>query len=392
MKTTLNLFLALLFFFSQASMGQGKDNKNFITENIKFIVQQYTGMLQKLSDDEEPRTLEADGSLKTAGARAWTAGYFTASLWYLYKVSGKKKWKKEAEKRTEILMQDKKQGKFAIGFIHCLLNAQALAPQPTYKDALLSAAEEMSAKIDPKIGMSKAWENRPRWNYPVMVDHLANLEVLFWAAKNGGNPDWYGLAQQQALLTLQEHKRPDHSVFQVVDYDSITGKIVQKANYQGLNETSTWSRGQAWAIYGFTMIYRETREAQFLEAAKTVTDYFIGHLPEEGIPYWDFNDPEIPNTYKDASAAALACAGMIELSRYADSEKYLVAAQKTLQSLSSPAYQNALGQNHHFLLKHSVGNKPGNKEIDVPLVYADYYYVEALVRYIDKLQILSSKP
>lgn len=172
----------------------------------------------------------------------------------------------------------------------------------------------------------------------------------------------------------------------MISYDTITGLPHAKETWQGLNNDSEWSRGQAWALYGYTMMYRLTQKKRYLQHAIRVAEYLINHplMPEDMIPYWDFDDPDIPNAYRDASAAAVICSGLIELSEYTDSkqsEKYLNVAEKQLAALCSPTYLAKNGEMGGFILKHGVGSLPAGTEVDVPLTYGDYYFIEALLRY-----------
>jgi unsaturated chondroitin disaccharide hydrolase len=225
------------------------------------------------------------------------------------------------------------------------------------------------------------------WPHNTIIDNMINLELLFWASKNGGNPHLYDIAVKHAETTMHNHFRPDYTSYHVVVYDTITGKKIKGITHQGYADNSMWARGQSWAIYGFTMCYRETGKAEFLNFAQKVADVYLSRLPADLIPYWDFDDPAIPNAAKDASAACVTASALLELSTFvkdkARARIYRQKAEAMLQTLSSPAYQSHNVTNA-FLL-HSTGHHPAGTEIDASIIYADYYYLEALLR-LDKLQ------
>ncbi|MGV3509260.1 MAG: glucuronyl hydrolase, partial [Sphingobacteriaceae bacterium] len=245
----------------------------------------------------------------------------------------------------------------------------------------------------------KSWDGKTVWEFPVIIDNMLNLELLFFASKETGDPSFKNIAIKHAETTMKNHLRPDFSSYHVINYDTQTGKIKHKETHQGFSDNSTWSRGQAWGIYGFTMTYRETKDKRFLETAKKMADFFLNHpnLPEDKVPYWDFNANQegyvpqwkydrskYPVTPRDASAAAITASALIELAQYLDrseAEKYLEAAEDMLTTLSSPKYRAAPKEIGGFILKHSTGGVPSSAEVDVPLTYADYYYVEAMLRY-----------
>ncbi|HOI50488.1 MAG TPA: glycoside hydrolase family 88 protein, partial [Prolixibacteraceae bacterium] len=228
-----------------------------------------------------------------------------------------------------------------------------------------------------------SWDhNTDKWQYPVIIDNMMNLEMLFWASKTTGDPKYRDIAVTHANTTLANHFRDDMSSFHVVSYDTITGQVEKKQTHQGLTDESAWARGQAWGLYGYTMVFRETQDPKFLDAATRIADFMLQNLPEDYVFYWDFDDPAIPHTERDASAAAITASALLELSTFegVDQEKYRTTALKIVESLSSDQYLAETGTNGGFLLKHCVGHKPAGKEIDVPLNYADYYYLEALNR------------
>ncbi|MDA3823185.1 MAG: glucuronyl hydrolase, partial [Bacteroidales bacterium] len=223
------------------------------------------------------------------------------------------------------------------------------------------------------------------YTFPVIIDNMMNLEFLMWAFRETGDSLFYKVSVAHSETTLKNHFRDDYSTFHLVDYDTITGDVIRRQTVQGFSDESAWARGQVWGFYGYITMYRDTKDERYLEQSAHIAEFLINHgnMPSDGIPYWDFNAPNIPDAKRDASAAAIFASGLIELSQYLEgeaSEKYIAFAEKIVRSLSSDNYRAELGENNHFLLKHSVGHLPNNYEVDVPLTYADYYFVEALVR------------
>jgi hypothetical protein len=261
-----------------------------------------------------------------------------------------------------------------------------LTGDPHYKEVVLDASRSLVTRYNPRVGAIKSWnteratDRRATWKYPVIVDNLMNLELLFWSAANGGDPAWKNIAEQHALTSARAHVRADGSTAHVALFDPITGALEGTTTWQGYSDSSAWARGQAWAIYGFTNAYARTGRPELLAAARKTADYFISHLPPDGIPYWDFRDPGIPNVERDASAVAIAASGLLDLARRTDSSssaRYRSVAEKILRSL---ARDYTAGPESAAILAHSVGGHPQNSEVDVGIVYADYYYVEALLR------------
>ena len=280
-----------------------------------------------------------------------------------------------------------------IGFVmYCSFgNGYRLTNNPAYKQTLLRAADTLANLYNPNVGTILSWPRPvPGTDWPLrhntIMDNMINLELLFWASRNGGGQRLYDMAVSHAETTMKNHFRPDYTSYHVVVYDTATGKKVKGMTHQGYADSSMWARGQAWAIYGYTMLYRETRLDRYRQQARQTADFFLNHpnLPADKIPYWDFNAPGIPKEERDASAAAIVASALLELQQYcpaADAKRHRQAAEQMLVSLSSPTYRAVLGDNHNFLIKHCVAHKPAQTEVDAPLVYADYYYLEALLRY-----------
>lgn len=319
----------------------------------------------------------------------WTSGFWPGILWYMYEYNGDENIKDAAERFTAALypVADRKADNHDLGFMmYCSLgNAYRLTGNAEYKNILLRTADSLATLYDPRVGTIHSWPGMRKkmdWPHNTIIDNMLNLELLFWAANNGGDKSLYDIANRHAEVTMKNQFRDDYSTCHVVVYDTITGNRIKQVTHQGYVDSSMWARGQGWAIYGFTMCYRETKNPAFLETARKAADIYLKNLPEDRIPYWDFNAPDIPNEPRDASAAALVASGLLEMSQYIQNKEeaavYKSAAVKMLQSLSSSDYQSR-EKNHAFLL-HSTGHKPNNSEVDASIIYADYYYIEALIR------------
>jgi hypothetical protein len=382
----------------------------FINENVSFAASQTSLLLQSAGEptgENYPRNMGADGSLRTTGMYDWTSGFFPGSLWYLYELTADEKWRAGAEKWTSTLDPLRTHtGTHDLGFmVYCSYgNAERLAPRPEYKDLLIEAAESLSTRFSDTTGVIKSWNggrswgSERRWLYPVIIDNMMNLELLFYASRISGEKKYYDIAVRHADTTLNNHFREAGSTFHVVDYDPATGRVLDRVTAQGYSDNSMWARGQAWGIYGYTMTFRETGERRFLEAAIRAADKFIEGLPADLVPLWDFNvgaegytpgershAVEFREPLRDASAGTIVCSALFELGDLAGRGDYLDTAVKMLHSLASPSYRAPLGENADFLLMHSVGSIPHGSEIDTPLVYADYYFLEALTRYRRRL-------
>ncbi|HEX2630277.1 MAG TPA: glycoside hydrolase family 88 protein, partial [Chitinophagaceae bacterium] len=331
-----------------------------------------------------PRTLD-NGALKLVSSRDWTSGFFPGQLWLLYDLTKKQKWKAAAEVYTANIEREKTNGgTHDMGFkIYCSFGSGLLyANKEEYKPVIIESARTLSKRFNPVAGVIKSWDNRTKWKYPVIIDNMMNLELLFAATQLSGDSSFYRIAMQHAVTTMNNHFRADNSSFHVLDYDTVTGKVVQKTTHQGYADASAWARGQAWGLYGFTMCYRFTKDDRFLKQAEKIAEYMLNHpnMPADLVPYWDYNAPNIPNEERDASAAAVLASGLYELSGYSKNRTtYRQKADKIVESLTDH-YRSPIGENHGFLLLHSTGAKPGKSEVDVPLSYADYYYMEAIMR------------
>lgn len=376
-------------------------------KELQFIEGQFDNTLAAADNfNESPRLIDENGALVTVDKYDWTSGFFAGNLWYLYELTGDEKWKNEAELWTEAL--DSVQyftDHHDIGFmINCSYgNGLRLAGTNAYEKVMVQAAKSLSTRYSPVTKSIESWDYRMAWDgetewfFPVIIDNMMNLELLFEATILSGDSSFYDIAVQHALTTMENHYRDDFSSYHVVDYDTLTGEVLDKATCQGFVDESSWARGQAWGLYGYIVCYRYTKDPMYLEFAENIADYILEHpnLPEDMVPYWDYNvvdagltpewdyDPsdynEIP---RDASAAAITSSALFELAKYSkeNGEKYQSAASNILESLASPDYLALSGDNKYFILNHSVGSIPHEVEIDVPLVYADYYFLEALNR------------
>ncbi len=319
----------------------------------------------------------------------WRSGFWPGIEWYLFESTQDQYWKTQAERSTQMLagILDKPVSNHDLGFqLYCSYgNGYRLTKNPLYKQILLRAADSLATLFNPKVGTILSWPGRYKElgnPHNTIIDNMMNLELLFWAAKNGGDKKLYDIAVRHATITMKNHFRPDFSTYHVLLYDSKTGKLIKGITSQGYADNSMWARGQAWSIYGFTVAYRETGNEAFLQTALNAADIYLKRLPKDKIPYWDFDAPAIPNAPRDASAAAIVASALLELSSYCKdkvlSNSYKRDAIAILNELSSGRFLSK-DTNHAFLL-HSTGNKPANKDVDVPIIYADYYFIEALLR------------
>ncbi len=374
-----------------SSCNKEKSLDGIIDESLAFSARQYSRMAEvmKGKPDLLPRTIDASGTLVTSNSGWWTSGFFPGSLWNLYDYSKDEKLKEAAIEMTSRIEKEKNnKGTHDLGFmLYCSFgNGFRLTGDQSYKDVMLTGARSLSTRFRPNIGCIQSWGSRKGWQCPVIIDNMMNLEFLMWAFNQTGDSSFYKIAVTHSDTTIKNHFRPDFSSWHVVSYDTITGKVEAKQTAQGEADGSAWSRGQVWGLYGYTVMYRETGLQRYLDQAMHIADLLISHpnMPEDKIPYWDFDAPGIPDTNRDASAGAIMASALIELSGFSGDEKkakYLEIAEKQIRSLSSPVYLAKEGENGNFILKHSVGSLPAKSEVDVPLTYADYYFIEALLRY-----------
>lgn len=335
-----------------------------------------------------PRTAKND-SLITCRSSWWTSGFFPGTLWYLYEYSRNEQVLQAAEQMTARVSREQfTTSNHDIGFqINCSAgNGYRLTGKEEYRQALINAGKALATRFDSTVGCTRSWDSK-RWNYAVIIDNMMNLELFGVSSSLTGNNDHYHMAKAHADKSMVNHFREDGSSYHLVDYNPKTGQVVSQMTHQGVSDSSAWSRGQAWGLYGYTMMYRQTSDERYLKHAIKIGQFIMNHprLPKDKIPYWDFDAPNIPKADRDASAGAIMAAAFIELSGYVDgelSQKFFKLGEKQIESLSSPSYFAKKGTNANFILRHSTGFTAKQYEIDAPLTYADYYYVEALSRYL----------
>jgi len=399
----LKKLLIILLSISLFNCKQKNDSKvplnTVINQSLKAATEQSIKMAESLKDqpDKLPQTIDKNGKLVTCNSDWWVSGFFPGVLWYLYENSPSDSLKQWADNFTmRVEDQQYTTDNHDVGFmIFCSFgNGYRITGNPEYKEVIHNASKSLITRFNPTVGCIRSWDYAPwsaQWQYPVIIDNMMNLELLEWSAKTFNDTTFSNIARTHANTTMENHFRDDYSSYHVVSYDTITGAVEKKNTSQGYADESAWARGQAWGLYGYTMMYRETGNEAYLKQAEHIANFIINHpnLPEDKIPYWDFNAPNIPNTLRDASAGAIMCSALIELSTYtsADKEKkYMDVAEQQIRTLSSDEYLATPGTNANFILKHSVGHMPNKSEIDVPLSYADYYFTEALLRMKKLLQ------
>jgi len=359
-----------------------------VQHDFDFAARQLNGTLAAISSTSSyPSTTKPDGSWNTTGASDWTSGFFPGSLWLMYERTGDTAWKTAATQRQAgIEGQKTSTSNHDVGFkiFTSFGNAYRLTGNDTYRQIVLTGASSLAKRYDPDVGCIRSWGSiTDQTNFEVIIDNMMNLELLFWAAKHGGRPEWYAMAVSHATRTMQEHVRADGSTYQIVTYNPSTGAVKSKSTKQGYSSDSTWSRGQAWAVYGFTTAYRYTKDPRFLDAARRTADYFVRHLPPDRVPYWDFDVPDKATAPRDTSAAAVTASALLELSGYepdpAAEQRDIDTARDILTSLSSPTYAPR-DPRFAAMLQHGTQHLPKGWA-DSGIMFGDYYFVEALGRY-----------
>ena len=345
-----------------------------------------------MKENRIPRTVNPEGEMHWTNPKFdWTEGFYPGSLWYLYKYSKDDKWKNAATSFQAMFEEHKNlTTNHDLGFVfNCSYgNGYDLTGNEDFKAVMITAANALSTRFNPNVGCIKSWDvdrgwqSERNWMFPVIIDNMMNLELLFKASELTGDTKYKEIAIAHANTTLKNHFREDNSSYHVIDYDPNTGSVRNKETAQGFAHESAWARGQAWGLYGYTVCYRYTKDEKYLDQAQKIAQFIYDNRPADGIPYWDYNADKIPNEPRDVSAAAIIASALIELDGYTK-ESYGAQIDEILGSLASEAYTAKIGENNDFILKHSVGSIPHGNEIDVPLNYADYYYLEALLRYKD---------
>ncbi|MGO4773162.1 glycoside hydrolase family 88 protein [Flavobacterium sp. W22_SRS_FK3] len=346
------------------------------------------GLLLNYSIDSMamPRSLNGEDKIRKVTSPDWTSGFFAGNLWQIYRLTANPQYKQKAQQWTSFNKKESVNShSHDVGFkVYCSFGeALKVENKQEYKEIIIKGAETLCGRFNEKVGSIRSWDfNKDIWEFPVIIDNMMNLELLFEASKLSGNQKYENIAIKHANTTLKNQFRKDNSCYHVLVYDTINGAVKKKTTLQGFNDDSAWARGQAWAVYGFTMSYRYTKNNAYIDQAEATANFFMSNknLPKDGIPYWDFNDPSIPKSPRDASAAAVMASALYELYGYTQNKNYLQFADKIITSLSTEHYVLDSGIKAPFILDHSTGNWPKHDEIDEPIIYADYYFLEALLR------------
>lgn len=373
---------------------ENNDISNVINNDINFSTRQYSLMLQQIGREGKvriPKTIDKLGRMVYIPIDDWCSGFFPGSLCYLYQLTNDKSWLLQSRRFTEAL--DSIQyltWHHDVGFMigSSYLNIYRLSPNKAYKKTIIQTAKSLCTRFRKKAGViqswnvDRGWQSKRGWTCPVIIDNMMNLELLFEATRLSGDSTYWKVAVSHANKTLENQFRKDGSCYHVVDYDPNNGAVLHRQTAQGYADNSAWARGQAWAVYGYTVCYRYTHDRKYLDQAVKTLNFVMQNpnLPDDLIPYWDFDAPNIPNEPRDVSSAACIASALYEMNNYLPDNGYTSLADRIIRSLSSPEYRAPLGKNGCFLLMHSVGSIPHNNEIDVPLNYADYYFLEALTR------------
>lgn len=385
------IFLLTLLLIGGFGIAQNKKKeKKMVKKNMELAATQYKFLASITPKDSMPRSYDArTKKLIASDTEWWTSGFFPGTLWYIYEYTGDTAIRAEAERRLVIEEKEKyNTGHHDLGFmIFCSFgNAYRITGNPDYRDVVAIAAETLIKRYRPNIRSLQSWGSMKSAKSPVIIDNMMNLELLNWVSDGWREPKYKAIAIDHANTTIRNHFRPDNSSYHVIEYDVETGKILEKKTAQGYSNESAWARGQSWGLYGFTMMFRFTQDSTYLDQARKIATFLLNHpqMPADGIPYWDFDAPKDASTLRDASAASIMASALLELARYTGGDeqlRYLKMARKQLHTLSNSTYRAKPGENGGFILKHGVGHLPAKSEVDVPLTYADYYFIEALMRY-----------
>lgn len=384
-------FLILISILFSSCAGQKKISKNKINSTLELAAEQYKYMKELLPDDKFPKTYYAvDDRFETSGSGWWVSGFYPGTLLYLYEDLKDPELKQEADRVLKDLKKEQfNKSTHDLGFMmYCSFgNANRLSPKEEYKEILMNSAKSLSTRFNEKVGAILSWDSSDD-SFLVIIDNMMNLELLFWASEHSGDKRYKDIAITHANTTMENHFREDNSSYHVINYNVNTGEVKQKRTAQGAADESAWARGQAWGLYGYTVMYRETKDKKYLDQAIKIAELMLNHpnMPENKVPYWDYNADDIPDALRDSSAGAIMTAALLELSEYVDKEKskkYFKIAETALSTLMSDEYLAKKRTNGGFILKHGIGHIPENSEVDVPLTYGDYYFIEALLRYKD---------
>lgn len=390
------IVFGIIVFFNLPLKAQSLDRNQkmsaLISQNFAFADSQYSYLMKQVLSDKMPQSFDAiNNQLLSREITWWCSGFYPGSLLYIYEQTKDEKIKTEALRALKVIESNQTYtGNHDLGFMmFCSFgNAYRLFKDETYKQIIFRSAASLSTRYRPTMKAIQSWNKNKYFNCPVIIDNMMNLEMLSWVSQHGGDSKYQQIAETHSNTSMKEFYRQDYSSFHVVDFDQTTGKVLRKTTHQGAANTSAWSRGQAWGLYGFITMFRNTKNEAYLSLAKNIAAFYLNHpnLPADFVPYWDFDAGQQPFAYRDASAAAITSSALMELAQFTkgeQKEKYINAAVKMLESLSNDTYRAKYGENGGFLIKHCVGALTLNSEIDVPLVYADYYFLEALKRYKD---------
>lgn len=386
------IFLSFgLLGFAEMSFSQTKENmRQLVDADFRFADSQYHFLMKNIALDKVPQSYDYTiRKVTQKNIQWWCSGFYPGALLSIFEQTKDTVLWQEAQRILELIKPNQYDTTtHDLGFkIFCSFgNAFRLTKDTAYKSILLTAARTLAKRYRPSIKSLQSWSNNKSFKSPVIIDNMMNLELLDAATVLSADTTFLHIARNHANTTLVNHFRSDYSSYHVVDYDTATGKIIRKATHQGSSDSSAWARGQAWGLYGFTMMYRYTKDKKYLRQAQHIAQFIFSHpnLPKDKIPYWDFNAPDIPNAPRDVSAAAVTASALLELARYTgqkEKQHYVQLARSILFTLSAAPYKSNLGENGGFLLLHSTGNYPNHTDIDLPIIYADYYFLEALKRY-----------
>jgi unsaturated chondroitin disaccharide hydrolase len=393
MNKVSSFFLILGFALLATACKSGINSQTKVAATSENLLEKRYKMLLDYPVDSMsmPRSMTIKtNTIKKVPSKDWTSGFFAGNLWQLYRLTGNEAYKIQAEKWNPFSKKESvNRNSHDVGFkVFCSFGeALKVENKQEYKDVIIKGAETLCTRFNAKVGALRSWDfNKEIWDYPVIIDNMMNLELLFEASKLSGNKKYQEIAIQHANTTLKNQFRKDNSCYHVIDYNPTSGAVRKKTTLQGYSDDSVWARGQGWAVYGFTMSYRYTKDPAYLKQAEATAQFFMTHknLPEDGIPYWDFKDPAIPNSARDVSAATVMASALYELYGYTKNKNYLAFADKIMKSLNSDKYILSDTVKAPFILDHSTGNWPKHDEIDEPIIYADYYYLEALLRKSNK--------
>ena len=389
MKNLSNFILIIASVFFIYACGTSNENtKSESTITKDLLSARYDRLLSYSVDSVSfPRSYtRAENSVRGVLPSDWTSGFFPGNLWLLHKLTGDDEYKRKAMEWTAYMENEKYNDRtHDMGFkIYCSYgNGYKETNREDYKDIIIKSAKTLCTRFNKNVGSIRSWDfNSDVWEFPVIIDNMMNLELLFEATRLSGDSTFHHIAVTHANKTLKNHYREDGSSYHVLVYDTINGNVLDKVTHQGISDESIWARGQAWGVYGYTMSYRYTKDPTYLARAESSAAFYLNHptLREDGIPYWDFKDPAIPDAPRDVSAATVMASALLELSSFTNNDEYAAYSNKVIQSLTSKEYVLHADLSAPFILDHSTGNWPKKDEMDEPIVYADYYFLESLLR------------